>query len=384
MDQKLERKIWLFFSRLLGMDAGDGEHDSGAIPPGSKEEQLLKELSSASNYYRRRAYIDKINVEKELNRVIKPRKRVFLRSLGRVAAILLPLLAGTVAVYTWQERMFPGVEYANHSRDVKPGCWGAVLETSDGVSRELSGTSQVSERDGSEIKIDSGRLNYQAGNPVPEKEIIYNKLFVGRGFEYMLVLSDGTRVWMNSESELYYPVAFGKESRHVRLSGEAYFEVARDSARPFVVEVDRGFEVKVLGTRFNIKAYGSDDRYETTLVEGKVQVGQSDGTTVVLKPSEQMVIRRDGQHEVREVNTGYYVAWHDGWFYFNNEPLERVLGMLGRWYNVEFTLTGSGLGDMKVTGKVKRFENLSVILSMLSKITRVQFDFSGDVVTVKE
>ena len=267
--------------------------------------------------------------------------------------------------------------------DVEPGTLEAVLVTSDGTLRELqTAGNHINEKDGSKIMVDSARLNYQDNRPESVRELIYNKLLVGRGHEYMLILNDGTRVWMNSKSELSYPVAFGENVRRVRLSGEAYFEVTKDSVRPFIVEVDRGFEVKVLGTHFNIKAYDTDDSYETTLVEGKVQVSQGHKTKITLEPSEQMVIGKDGRHEVRVVNTSYYTAWHEGWFYFNDESLEQVLIMIGRWYDVDFVFAKENLKEIAVTGKLKRFENLSVILKMLERTTGTELILENRIVKV--
>ena len=385
MDQESRYKVWSVFSKLIGMDKEDECHSGTALSSG-EERRLLEELSSLDNYNQRKVFIKKIDVEKELNRVMmKSRKHFFLCSLvsWRAAVIFLPLLTGLIAIYVWKGERRSESEYVNHLSDVNPGTLGAVLVMSDGTSRELlSMPDQIEEQDGSAIKVDSTRLNYLKNEQASEQKLIYNKLLVGKGYEYMLVLSDGTKVWMNSASELQYPVVFGKESRRVRLSGEAYFEVTKDSIRPFIVEVDRGFEVKVLGTHFNIKAYDTDDCYETTLVEGKVQVFQENGTRVTLEPSEQMVIGQNGKHEVRVVNTSYYIAWHEGWFYFNDESLEQVLTMIGRWYDIDFNFEAEGLNGIAVTGKLRRFENLSVILKMLEKITGARYNLTDRMVTV--
>ena len=289
MDQESKYKVWSVFSKLIGMDKEDECHSGTALSSG-EERRLLEELSSLDNYNQRKVFIKNIDVEKELNRVMmKSRKHFFLRSLvsWKAAVIFLPLLTGLIAIYVWKGERRSESGYVNHLSDVNPGTLGAVLVMSDGTSRELlSIPDQIEEQDGSAIKVDSTRLNYLKNEQASEQKLIYNKLLVGKGYEYMLVLSDGTKVWMNSASELQYPVVFGKESRRVRLSGEAYFEVTKDSIRPFIVEVDRGFEVKVLGTHFNIKAYDTDDCYETTLVEGKVQVFQENGTKVTLEPSD--------------------------------------------------------------------------------------------------
>ena len=384
MNLKSNHKVWLVFAQLLGMETEQERRQLDEIVvPDSKEKLLLDEMSSGEDYLRRRQMIEDIDVDRELERVMRPRRRRLSVLLGRVAAVLLPLLLGGTAIYVMYSRNNASLKNVISLHDVEPGTLEAVLVTSDGTLRELqTAGNHINEKDGSKIMVDSARLNYQDNRPESVRELIYNKLLVGRGHEYMLILNDGTRVWMNSKSELSYPVAFGENVRRVRLSGEAYFEVTKDSVRPFIVEVDRGFEVKVLGTHFNIKAYDTDDSYETTLVEGKVQVSQGHKTKITLEPSEQMVIGKDGRHEVRVVNTSYYTAWHEGWFYFNDESLEQVLTMIGRWYDVDFVFAKENLKGIAVTGKLKRFENLSVILKMLERTTGTELMLKNRIVKV--
>ena len=384
MNLKSNHKVWLVFAQLLGMETEQERRQLDEIVvPDSKEKLLLDEMSSGEDYLRRRQMIEDIDVDRELERVMRPRRRRLSVLLGRVAAVLLPLLLGGTAIYVMYSRNNESLKNVISLHDVEPGTLEAVLVTSDGTLRELqTAGNHINEKDGSKIMVDSARLNYQDNRPESVQELIYNKLLVGRGHEYMLILNDGTRVWMNSKSELSYPVAFGENVRRVRLSGEAYFEVTKDSVRPFIVEVDRGFEVKVLGTHFNIKAYDTDDSYETTLVEGKVQVSQGHKTKITLEPSEQMVIGKDGRHEVRVVNTSYYTAWHEGWFYFNDESLEQVLTMIGRWYDVDFVFVKENLKEITVTGKLKRFENLSVILKMLERTTGTELMLKNRIVKV--
>ena len=384
MNLKSNHKVWLVFAQLLGMETEQERRQLDEIVvPDSKEKLLLDEMSSGEDYLRRRQMIEDIDVDRELERVMRPRRRRLSVLLGRVAAVLLPLLLGGTAIYVMYSRNNASLKNVISLHDVEPGTLEAVLVTSDGTLRELqTAGNHINEKDGSKIMVDSARLNYQDNRPESVQELIYNKLLVGRGHEYMLILNDGTRVWMNSKSELSYPVAFGENVRRVRLSGEAYFEVTKDSVRPFIVEVDRGFEVKVLGTHFNIKAYDTDDSYETTLVEGKVQVSQGHKTKITLEPSEQMVIGKDGRHEVRVVNTSYYTVWHEGWFYFNDESLEQVLTMIGRWNDVDFVFVKENLKEITVTGKLKRFENLSVILKMLERTTGTELMLKNRIVKV--
>ena len=386
MSQNLHDKIKLIFYRLLGMEEGKERKELDEwlenFPSG---QQLLREMSDGEAFEKRKLFIDGLQVEQEWQRVISSRRKHFLKNIyWRVAVISLPFMIGGSVLY-WAGKKDPHPYIAKSQViDVRPATRGAVLELSDGTLCELRETPQrINERNGKEIVEDSV-LNYQVQTRPVKQQLIYNRLRVGRGHEYMLILSDGTKVWLNSDSELRYPVSFGKDMRRVSLSGEAYFEVAPDSTSPFIVQVDERFEVKVLGTRFNIKAYLTDIRYETTLVEGKVLVKQPEGMGVVLNPSEQIVIGRDGEHELREVDTDYYLAWHEGWFYFNDEPLEQVLEMFGRWYDVSFECSEDVLKKLRVTGKVKRFENLREILDMVAKIAGVDFQLEDKVVKVNK
>lgn len=292
-----------------------------------------------------------------------------------IAAASVCLIVGAGVFFFSQERESPSVRESG-----APGSFGAVLVASDGSRHDLFASGDTIEVLSEHyIVSDSGGITYTGLPAVEEERLEYNRVVVSRGHEYMLTLQDGTKVWLNSDSELEYPVTFVRGERRVRLSGEAYFEVARDSLSPFTVEVDGGFHVRVLGTCFNVKAYETDCRYETTLVSGCVRVEDTTGLEVTLRPSEQLVLGRDGSHEVREVDTRYYLAWHEGWFYFRNESLRQVLLMVGRWYDVEFECgEGVSVDDRQVTGKVRRFDNLKEILGMLSKVTGVEFKEEGD------
>ena len=215
-------------------------------------------------------------------------------------------------------------------------------------------------------------------NYVGRQQISYLEASTSYGEHKEVVLPDGTVLTLNSCSRVRYPNQFVDNERRVELEGEGFFQVSRNEKQPFIINT-RFFDVRVLGTCFNVKAYETDSRYETTLVSGCVRVEDTTGLEVTLRPSEQLVLGRDGSHEVREVDTRYYLAWHEGWFYFRNESLRQVLLMVGRWYDVEFECgEGVSVDDRQVTGKVRRFDNLKEILGMLSKVTGVEFKEEGD------
>ena len=211
----------------------------------------------------------------------------------------------------------------------------------------------------------------------------YNKLTTPIGGEYSLVLSDGTKVFLNADSELKYPVEFSDGKRIVDLKGEAYFEVHKDSLRPFVVRVN-GAEVTVLGTSFNVNTYGDDGQIYTTLVNGSVRVSSvKNGQAEVLKPGMQSVMDvQSGQLTVREVDVEPYVAWREGRFVFRAMTLDLIMRQLQRWYDFEVFYQNPELKDYEFRGVIKRDMDLDKVLSVIKVTTNVDFEVKGKVITI--
>lgn len=211
----------------------------------------------------------------------------------------------------------------------------------------------------------------------------YNKLTTPIGGEYSLVLSDGTKVFLNADSELKYPVEFSDGKRIVDLKGEAYFEVHKDSLRPFVVRMN-GSEVTVLGTSFNVNTYGDDGQIYTTLVNGSVRVSSvKNGQAEVLKPGMQSVMDvQSGQLTVREVDVEPYVAWREGRFVFRAMTLDLIMRQLQRWYDFEVFYQNPELKDYEFRGVIKRDMDLDKVLSVIKVTTNVDFEVKGKVITI--
>lgn len=374
-------KVHLFILKVLGIETAAEEKEYEEQINGQEKYRKLGDSISDPRAYRlRQELLGGIDTEKELEQFLRThtrQRRYWGRVYGRVAATIA-LLIGIGGAWYMLQGPSAEQEIIRQAGHVHPGIQGAVLVLSDGTRQNLeSRGAHITESDGSRILNDSSQLNYTQVTSEQDKTPIYNHLIVGRGFEYMLVLQDGTKVWMNSESRLDYPIQFSSTSRTVKLSGEAYFEVTPDAKRPFIVTVNDQFNVKVLGTHFNIKAYPGDDRAETTLVEGKVAID-----SFILRPSEQAVIIKGQAPQIREVNVDYYTAWHEGWFYFNNERLEIALEQIGRWYDMTFLVSEDDARQLMVTGKLKRFENLNVILDMLATTTQCRFEIKDNRVYV--
>ena len=233
-----------------------------------------------------------------------------------------------------------------------------------------------------------GGLYYEANtDSVPEREE-FHRIETAVGGEYFVVLSDGTRVWVNSTSEFVYPVQFIGDRRVVQLKGEAYFEVKHDPARPFIVQV-RDVETRVLGTAFNVSAYENEESVYTTLLTGKVQVSlmdqKSDIPSMILKPGMQSCWKSGtGEFSVRKVDTKNVVAWRYGEFVFDEDDIEVVTRMLSRWYEVRFVYDGKRKGRHTFSGKMSKDEKLESILKILTLAGGPEFRVEDGIVHIIE
>ena len=209
-----------------------------------------------------------------------------------------------------------------------------------------------------------------------------NTLTTPRGREYLLTLSDGTRVWLNTESQLRYPVQFTGERRTVYLVGEAYFDVHPDASHPFTV-ISGPAEVTVLGTSFNLRAYPEED-IVTTLVSGAVQMsGRVGGQSVRLTPGEQGCLEKtNGYMTKREVDTYLHTAWKDGRIVFRNMRLEDLFTTLARWYDLEVVYLNPEVKDIRFTGDMDKTERFGDILRIIEQNRRVHFHVKGRTVSV--
>ena len=230
-------------------------------------------------------------------------------------------------------------------------------------------------------------LNYVGAKIQGEEigeEIVYNTMQIPVGGFYQLKLADGTKVWLNSLTRLRFPVTFAGEERKVYLTGEAYFEVARDSVHPFIVATDEGIEVKVYGTEFNVDTYRKGT-VKTTLVNGKVGIRVSaTGEEMRLSPNQMALFTKATQSiQVENVDSYGVVAWKDGKFVFEDEPIEEIMERLSRWYDVKVFYANERIKKHTFTGIITRFADISDVLHLMEETAAVEFRIQGDTVTVK-
>ena len=255
-----------------------------------------------------------------------------------------------------------------------PGVRGAVLTLSSGenVALEAGGRRMLVEQDGTRLEIAGEELAYHKVEA--EQEIpMTNTVTVPRGKEFSLRLSDGTQVWLNSESSLVFPVRFGDGPREVTVTGEAYFDVAHDASRRFVVHADT-VSVSVYGTAFNISSYADEGAIETTLVRGSVEV-RSGHRRAMLQPGQQARVGREGAiFDVRQVAAEDYAAWTRGLFTFNDETIASICRKLSRWYGVEIVPRGVDADKVRYTGVVKRYETFAEMARLLARTDQIRAD----------
>ena len=240
---------------------------------------------------------------------------------------------------------------------------------------------QLEEVGGTRILTSDDRVKYSGKDSLAGQlaEVKYNTLIVPRGGEFSLELADGTRVWLNAESRLRYPVAFTGKERKVEMEGEVYFEVAKNKEKPFIVTVN-GVDIRVLGTSFNVSAY--QEEVVATLVEGKVQLKKGN-EQVILSPNQQ-AIWSDDEFRVKQVDARNYVLWKEGIFYFEDVDLETILDDMARWYNVNVFYMNPALKEMKFSVEIRRYGDINEILRRIGQTKRVKFEIKDRTINVYE
>jgi ferric-dicitrate binding protein FerR (iron transport regulator) len=303
-------------------------------------------------------------------------------SIISIAAIFLVSLAfGTYFLVRFPRQHQERIEVAaKDSSAIVPGGNHAILVLADGASIELDSVRTgilASDYGSSIVKKDNGQLVYSVSTRASGRETAINILRTPRGGQYSVVLSDGSRVWLNAASTLRYPVAFSGRERTVELEGEAYFEVAGKKDAPFHVRVKGKPEVLVLGTNFNIMAYPDEPFMSTTLLDGSVKTGAR-----ILKAGQQAQAV-DSQSMIRVVNdvdVASVTAWKNGKTSFENASIQEIMRAISRWYDVDIAYKGT-IPDKRFKGGLPRNTDLSIMLNVLGQ-NGIHFTVEGKRITV--
>ena len=342
------------------------------------KEVLQQEIGAYASFDTSRRWIQ---LKEEMDKTSRKR-RSLLRVWKSVAAVFVAAVAGGLLYWQITDSARP-VEEQVLVAQIRPGEAQAVLITGKGQQLLLQGLKDTClDITGNEtLKISKdGSLEYSlsALSRMPE----WHTLQVPKGGEYKIVLDDGTEIWLNSASELKYPAHFVGHERRVCLVGEAYFQVARNEAAPFIVET-RDMDVKVLGTSFNVSAYEDEENSHATLVEGRVEVDDKiNGEKVTLTPGKQVLLQGE-EMVVREVNTKLYSMWRLDRFTFASEDMEGVIRKLARWYNVNFFFSNSSMKQKRFTGSLPKYSDISQVLKMIEMTTDIKFQVKGNTIIIQ-
>lgn len=333
--------------------------------------------------YARYRKIDEKAAFTRFERRIKGRRVYFRQWIGYAAAVCL-----VIGLVTW---FWTGKDESKQpmvvAESIQPGEMKATLKLSTGEEIRLDGKTEetVSAEGSMQVRNTNDGIIYErqdtlSGNGGDENR--FNTLKTSRGGEYSVILSDGTVVYLNSASELRYPVQFNERERVVYFSGEGYFEVAKDRERPFHVVVD-DMRIRVYGTEFNVNTF-KETGVQTVLLEGSVGISvKGKQEEYRLKPSQMAEFnRKDLSVEVKDVNPESFVAWKAGFFAFDEESLEEIMNTLARWYDVEVFYVNNDVKNLHFTGHLKRYDQITTILKAIESAVNVKFSVKGRTISV--
>lgn len=303
----------------------------------------------------------------------------------KVAAILLV----TVSFGLWAVKNRQAIKNNNlQTKAQKPkilsGGNNAYLTMADGrvITLNNAQNGELAMQSGIQIsKAKDGMLVYKfMNNKKRGAANALNTITTPRGGQYQIVLSDGTKVWLNAASALSFPVTFATNKRNVKLSGEAYFEVAKDRTKPFTVEAN-GTKVQVLGTHFNVSAYSSDASVSTTLVEGSVRLIKQNATAMLAPGQNGVTLNGQAAIKVEQADVEQAMAWKNGYILFNNTRFKDIMDQASRWYNVDVVYEGD-IPDQLFNGKISKYNDIDELLTNIELTGTVHFKVEGRRVTV--
>lgn len=372
------------FKRFRG-DITSVENDSIEAWGGLSGERrkLLEKLSESKSYSKKEQLYLSFNKYynwKKIHRVIL-RRRLY-RVAVRVSVAAIALLVIGVGSLFWIEYDVD-VDFTVTGHILDPGKSVATLTLADGSKKELAKEDFVMSV-GEVVTVNGNNtLSYRIQDTVGQAgEEKYNEISVPRGGEYHLTLSDGSQVWINSETMVKYPVVFKGRERKIYVSGEVYVNAAKDISKPFLVRTD-DFTLQVLGTQFNIRTYKDEHTAFATLVEGSVSIKDGSGSYFKLKPAEQLSYDKK-QHisRVNSVEVDLYTSWKDGIYIFEKQRLEDVLSTISRWYDLTFFYTNPELKNTTFSGRLRRYDSASILLNLFEQLGGVTFQVNGRTVVV--
>lgn len=323
------------------------------------------------------------NLTNAINESPKQRSVSIVKYWKYVAAVLVVGFSYIVFYLAYKDKslQMAKVETPVLAKDVLPGGNNATLTLADGsvlVLKDMA-NGTVNEANGIRISKKDGQIVYEILNQEGSGEVLYNTIRTPAGGQYHVVLPDGSKVWLNSESSMRFPTAFLGSERTVNLTGEGYFEITKNTKMPFVVQAPKT-RVEVLGTHFNLMAYANEGASKTTLLEGSVKVGNGISTQIIV-PGQQAIV--GDRIQVKNVDIDEAIAWKNGYFQFQSENLSSILRQLKRWYDVEVE-NEQLIPDKHFTAVISRNTSLSQVLRILEMSGELKFKIEGKKISIQE
>ena len=362
-------------SGLLGEEKASGTRQDPLVGNLQDADYLMTKLQARERY---RSY--------DAFRQMKSRetRKKHLRYLVRISVAACLVIACGLLYFFRQETEVQPVVTTREPAEPRPAEMKAILVKTDGQEILLGKQNQkLQEKNGMWITADSNGLEYTRRQAVTSDTEASNTLIVPRGGMYLLTLSDSTRVWLNADSRLEYPLAFSGNMREVKLKGEAYFEVAKDEHRPFFVQTG-DVRIRVLGTSFNVTSYPEHEKIETTLEQGRIQITNGKEQVDVVPGKQVVYDKKNSQFKMRSVDTKLYTSWKDGYYKFEQMTLEEIMETLSLWYDLNVFYVNAEVKSLEFTGRLRRYDRVEGLLRKFEQMNLVEFELNGRNVMIRK
>lgn len=380
-----ETEDWLI--AFLSGELDEREEENVRVWLEASQENRNAYESLMKDYLRIRWVQEDVHIREEQAKKIifsSLKKKRNLTPYYGVAASIAGLLIVTLFFFIREDKQVVSEKLV--VSEIKPIQSKAMLVLSTGEQIQLTkSTQKIQEQDGSVLKIDSVMgVQYDALSTQRVEKPIYNKIVVPRGGEYFVTLSEGTKVWLDADSELEYPVFFSGDFREVKLKGNAYFCVTKKNDKPFVVRAGE-FSLKVYGTEFNVNAYDLQN-IETVLVNGSIGFKANISTPERMMAPNELAVSdsRTGQSEIHQVDIYPYIAWKNQNIVFVNERLESIMEKMARWYDVTVFFQDESLKDLRFDCNMRRYTDIRDLFFFLEKTSNARFALNGRTVVISK
>ena len=380
-----ETEDWLI--AFLSGELDEREEENVRVWLEASQENQNAYESLMKDYLRIRWVQENVHIREEQAKKIifsSLKKKRNLTPYYGVAASIAVLLIVTLFFFIREDKQVVSEKLV--VSEIKPIQSKAILVLSTGEQIQLTKSAQeIQEQDGSVLKIDSVMgVQYDSLSTKRAEKPIYNKIVVPRGGEYFVTLSEGTKVWLDADSELEYPVFFSGDFREVKLKGNAYFCVTKKNDKPFVVRAGE-FSLKVYGTEFNVNAYDLQN-IETVLVNGSIGFKANVSTPERMMAPNELAVSdsRTGQSEIHQVDIYPYIAWKNQNIVFVNERLESIMEKMARWYDVTVFFQDESLKDLRFDCNMRRYADIRDLFFFLEKTSNARFALNGRTVVISK